>query len=325
MKKVLFATTALVLSAGVAAADVAVSGDGRMGLLRDFGATDTSFTSRLRISFTASGQSDGGLSFGGSIRADNAAAGAAGTGGSVFISGDFGRVTMGDTNGAAEAAVGDVRGVGLTGLGDLNDATYLSNPAAMRPTARYDYTIAGFGVHLSVSNPTATLTNPLATAPAIAFRNTVSSIAFTYNMDGLKLGLGYETTGNLNHAILGGSYTIAGITLAANYGELTGAGAKLTQTSASAAYTADALTVSAFYSDNRIRNAVTSTLAPTNVVAVVAGAPAVRTTANAFPSTIAYGLGGQYNLGGGASLRGGWVQNVTRRQSAVDFGVNFAF
>lgn len=296
-----------------------------MGLLNNFGATNTSFTSRVRISFAASGETDGGLSFGGSVGADNAGAGAAGTGGSVFISGDFGRITMGDTSGAAEAAVGDVRGAGLTGLGDLSNATYLSNPAAMRPTARYDYTIAGFGVHLSVSNPTATLTNPLGTAPAIAFTNTVSSIAFTYNLDGLKLGLGYETTGNLNHAILGGSYTIAGVTLAANYGELTGAGAKLTQASASAAYTADALTVSAFYSDNRIRNAVTSSLAPTLTVANVAGTVTARSTANAFPSTIAYGLGATYDLGGGASVRGGWVQNVSRNQNAFDLGVNFAF
>ena len=33
MKKVLFATSALVASAGIASADIAISGDGRMGLV----------------------------------------------------------------------------------------------------------------------------------------------------------------------------------------------------------------------------------------------------------------------------------------------------
>ena len=289
----IFATTALVMSAGVAAADVAVTGDGRMGIIDDFAAADLAFTSRIRITFTASGETDHGLSFGGTIRADNAgqfrnaagtaatAAGVVGSAGSVFIAGDFGRITMGDTNGAAEAAVGDVRGVGLTGLGDLNEATYLSNAAANRPTMRYDYTIAGFGVHLSAENPAATAAD------------TTNSIAFTFNLDGLRLGLGFETRGDDDHIILGGTYTIAGVTLAANYGEATGA-VEATQTSFSAAYTMDALTVSAFYSDS------------------LAGRDA-------------YGLGGIYDLGGGASLRGGWVKNQTADQDAFDFGVNFTF
>lgn len=287
-----------------------------MGLLQPFDdrATavnendDVGFTSRVRISFTATGETDHGLSFGGSIRADNAAGGAAGTAGSVFLSGGFGRITMGDTNGAAEAAVGDVAGVGLTGLGDLNETTYLSNLASQRPTLRYDYTVSGFGVHVSVGQPTSVLTNPLGLATAVAFDDPTQSIAFTYALDGIKLGLGFETTGNLDHIVVGGSYTIAGFTLAANYGELSGA-IEATQSAGSVSYAMDALTVSAFYSGNGIRNALTT------------GAPA----ATAFPSEVAYGIGARYDLGGGASIRGGWATNDSRNQDAFDLGVNFTF
>ena len=138
MKKVLLATTVLAASAGFAAAEVTVGGDGRMGVTYTEGAAnELAFTSRIRISFTASGETDGGLSFGGSIRADNAAGGAAGTAGSVFVSGAFGKLTMGDVGGAAEFAVPHVDGVGLTGLGDMNENLYLSNKR--RSAARYEY------------------------------------------------------------------------------------------------------------------------------------------------------------------------------------------
>ena len=286
MKKVLFATTALVLSAGVAAADVAVSGNGRMGIVDGF-TTDLAFTSRIRIAFTASGETDGGLSFGGSIRADNSGNGAAGTAGNIFISGGFGKVTMGDVDGAAEAAAGNVRGVGLTGLGDLNDASYLSNSAAgFKPTMRYDYTVSGFGVHISADQPSAT--------------DGATSIGFTYGgIEGLKLGLGFETRGDDDHIIVGGSYALSpSVTLAATYGQATVGGDDETQMALSAAYTMDALTVSAYYADNEIAGTT---------------------------GTEAFGLGGQYNLGGGASVSGGWVSNETTGNTALALGVNFSF
>ncbi|MGL4413330.1 porin, partial [Roseinatronobacter monicus] len=90
MKKLLLATTALTLSAGVAAADVSLTGDARMGFIYD--GDDVNLTSRARVTFTLSGETDTGMAFGGSFRADNAAGAAAGTGGSVFISGAFGRL-----------------------------------------------------------------------------------------------------------------------------------------------------------------------------------------------------------------------------------------
>jgi outer membrane protein OmpU len=123
MKKLLIATTALVATAGVAAADVSVGGNGRMGVV--YNGEDLNFSSRLRIAFTASGETDGGLSFGGSIRADNAGGGANGSAGNVFISGAFGKIAMGDVVGAAEAVIGDLPEVGYTDI-SANDITYIT-------------------------------------------------------------------------------------------------------------------------------------------------------------------------------------------------------
>ena len=97
MKKILLATTVLGMTAGFAAADVSVSGDARMGVVSTDG--DSVFSSRMRIKFSGSGTTDGGLSFGGSFRANDAQGAKAGTAGSVFISGAFGKISMGDVDG----------------------------------------------------------------------------------------------------------------------------------------------------------------------------------------------------------------------------------
>jgi outer membrane protein OmpU len=85
MKKVLFATTALVLTAGIAAADVTISGYGRTGILyQEDGvrgiadgldgiidgteANDVIVQSRLRMNIDASTSTDQGIEFGGRVR-----------------------------------------------------------------------------------------------------------------------------------------------------------------------------------------------------------------------------------------------------------------
>ncbi|TQM94273.1 porin-like protein [Roseinatronobacter monicus] len=133
MKKILLATTALVASAGVAAADVTLSGDGRMGITYDSAADSNSrlaFTNRARVTFSLSGETDSGMAFGGSFRADNASGAAAGTAGHVFISGEFGRLRMGDVDSAFQALFGNIGGVGLTGLGDLNELDHSTSGGA---------------------------------------------------------------------------------------------------------------------------------------------------------------------------------------------------
>ena len=319
MKKVLLASTALVMSAGVAAADVSVGGDGRMGIIEDFGSDSLRFTSRIRISFSASGETDGGLTFGGSIRADNAGefnlidgdgnelgdagfdidtasfdggGGVNGADGSVFIEGAFGRLTMGDVDSAAENAVGDVSGVGLTGLGDLNESTYIAGSdsgGASEPAALYEYSFGGFTGYASVTNPG----NPLTGDDADA---TPWSIGATYSFGDFSVLAGYEDNDQgTDHIIVGGTASFAGATLKAVFGTANG-DIEGEQYAVSIDYTFDAITGTVFYADDE-----------------------------ELGGDEGYGIGVSYDLGGGASLKAGFAQNETDDDSAYDFGVSFSF
>lgn len=139
MKKILLASSALALTASVAAAEVTVGGDAYYGIAytdvdgvytkgTNGEETDYSFVYDLDIDFTASGESDSGLIFGASIDADDTpgAQGTVGFEGTVFVTGEFGQLAMGDTGGAAEEVNGDLPGnVSLTGNGDFNENIYL--------------------------------------------------------------------------------------------------------------------------------------------------------------------------------------------------------
>ena len=81
------------------------------------------------VQFNGAGETDGGLGFGFSFRAADAGGADDGNGGSVFISQGGHTLAMGDVDSAANAAVGQVSGVGLTGLGDLNEVNYDLNEA----------------------------------------------------------------------------------------------------------------------------------------------------------------------------------------------------
>ena len=309
MKKVLLASTALVLSAGVAAADVAVGGSGRMGFESNSSTDgDLQFESRIRISFSASGETDAGLQFGGSIRADNAGGGNAGTDGSVFVSGTFGRISMGDVAGAPEAAVGDLSGVGLTGNGDYNEFFYLSNnpdyttsitTEAARQAARWDYTTGDLGIHVS--------------ADQISGDVDTYGIAVTYGMGNISFGLGHETTSgpggyDADHTIGGVSAGFGDATVKAIYGTADLDGIDFEQYGLSVDFVSGATTFTAYY----------------------------RTVDLDGTSGDIYGVGVAYDLGGGASLVAGYVDgddvdplSTTIGDSLTEadysFGINMSF
>ncbi|MFU8898610.1 MAG: hypothetical protein ACNA7L_06925, partial [Roseinatronobacter sp.] len=137
---------------------------------------------------------------------------------------------MGDVDGAAEMIVGDLAGVGMTGLRFLNENAFLSNGGAgVRAAARYDYSIEGFTFALSSDEPRGS--------------NTVS-IAAGYTMDGFGAGIGYERqSSNVDHIIAYGSATFQGVTVKGTYGRLD---SDTDQYGLSVSGTFDATTVSAF-------------------------------------------------------------------------------
>ena len=171
MKKLLLTSTALVAFAGAAAAEIALTGSAEMGIAggdaevenRDGERFEESlpmqFWQDVDVTFTMSGETPGGLAFGVAVDLDEAV-NLRGTefddhGVAVFISGDFGRVTMGDTDGALDFVTQDM---GYKNPGSIDDAEtghlgYLgawldgSNDGQI---VRYDYTWEGLKLAASV-------------------------------------------------------------------------------------------------------------------------------------------------------------------------------
>jgi outer membrane protein OmpU len=219
----LLASTALVAFAGAASAEVAISGSGRMGMVYDksianddivvvnnevYRTSDAGFRfdSRLRVAFTLTQETDMGVTFGGSLRADNASSANNGKAGVVFMSGAFGKISMGDTSGAAEAAVGNLSGVGYTGLGDFNEAIYLQQSnedldgndelsAFALPAALYEYTTGAASFYVSLANPGG-IGIADDTINGITVYDTVIDSAYglgaKYSVDNYSIGIGYE-------------------------------------------------------------------------------------------------------------------------------------
>jgi outer membrane protein OmpU len=298
MKSLLASTLVLALSAPLAMAEVTLSGSARMGILQDFGSDDTGFTSRARVSFALSGETDGGLSFGATFRADNATDANIGEGGEVFLSGAFGKLTMGDIDGAAQQAVGNVDGVGLTNLDDLNEMLYIDGGIygadGFDPTAAYEYSTGPFTGIISVQNPANDVSAPGSFSPTIG-------LGARYAADSYSVALGYETNDDAGTdlLVLGGALSFGAVSVKANYGRFSYLGDDYDQWHLSATYSADALSLTAFYSDE-------DEVAP-------------------FGGESGFGLGAAYDLGGGAKVMGGYVRNDTNDTDAFDMGLSFAF
>lgn len=287
MKKILLATTVLAMTASVAAAEVAVSGSARMGVVND--GTDTMFSSRVRIEFAGSGTTDGGLSFGASMRADqfggndnNGSNGSSGNVGTtngdstVFVSGSFGTLTMGDVaGGAADNLVGQVSGVGYTGLGDNNEIGFLGGTAT---AARYNYTSGALSVAVGIGQPTAA--------------DEARSVAVKYAAGSYSVALGYSETKTDSQVDLLGSATFGAATAKVRVADRDSAAD--TAYSVSLDYVAGAATVTAFRGIN----------------------------VN-FASKDTAGLGVSYDLGGGAAVKAGVADNDT--DTVYEAGVTLSF
>jgi len=282
MKKILLATTLLAATVSAASAEVSLSGDGRMGIVYDQLTGNTNFTSRARVKFTLSGETDGGLQFGGSFRADQATASYYGEAGSVYISGAFGKLSMGDVVGAAEAVLFDLPEVGLTDLGSVgcsvnlcggNELPFLTGDnagAGAGPAALYEYSTGALKFALSANDG---ITAGVASTQQYA-------VGASYAMGDYSIGLGYEVSDGplagdtAKWATIGGTAKFGTTTVNAYYADGSGV---INTTSAyglgvSSAF--NALTVNAYWN-------------------VEDNGPI---TANF------YGLGASYDLGGGPRL-----------------------
>ena len=241
MKKVLFATTALIATASVAAADVRISGYGRFGL--DYndgnsktqsdanynGVDETSITSRLRVQFDMSAETDSGVAFDARLRAqiesrDNVP----GTG--VFNGARFGvvyeglRVNVGNIIGAIENTPGTyletrTAGIGIDGagfvshVGNVNDEYFnwdaYSSAGAGSNGVEALYSINGFTGHISYSLANDVLNfNTAGTLTSVTEGEDRAAIMLAYTWEAFTGAISYQSSGNAfeDKLIVTGSY-----------------------------------------------------------------------------------------------------------------------
>jgi len=327
MKKVLFATTALVMTAGVAAAEVAVSGDGRMGVIYD--GNDAQFSSRARVTFTLTGESDAGLSFGGSFRTDHESdytagntgserSAARGTAGAVWISGTYGKLSMGDVVGAAEAAIGDLPEVGYTDGefgGDVEEISFLVGDGANEdqgPTILYEYTVNNISFYASATDGS-NVAGPGVVGRSDVFdldgdqidtADTAWSVAAKYEGSNFWAALSYSDNGDDSEIGLAAegkfnNFAIKGVYMDYSIDSIADADAKTYGLGAT--YQMDAIAVKGFWRRDEFE---------------VAGFD------EEFDS---FGIGADYDLGGGAVLAGGIIDTDYLDDTVADFGIKFSF
>lgn len=223
MKKVLFATTALVATAGVAAADVTFGGLGRFGIDYNSGrsaGTETRIESRFRLIVTGTAESDNGLSFGAQIRYQANEHRSSYTGGGAgfntprfwVTSGGF-TVSMGQVLGAIENMPGMYAGsIGLTGLTYSNvvynfAADAYTSGGAGRQGLDVIWSGGNWGAHLSYS-PDAITQGGSTTVERTALAVSYTMNNWTFALGGQRSsGSATQTAGDTKWAAtIGGSF-----------------------------------------------------------------------------------------------------------------------
>ena len=337
MNKVLFATTAtaaLLLGGMASAQGISLFGSARLGLTYQEGRDDNpareevEATSRVRFGVNMTGESNSGVTFGASVQAHEAeAANNGGLDGTVFISGSMGTLTYGDTSGADENWVGDVPGnVSLTGIGDENETPFisngggaaatqegsdglrfLSNPLA-RPTVRYDFDLAGFGISASTNRTLQDVALGLGWSGQ-AFGDTGFSVGLGWNkfsdfytVENPIAGAEPVAGGDQFSASLGADF--GDISTGIVYQKLDNDDGKYSTFHIGASMPFGATTLGAFY-----------------VKAIDANVDGEDVDRDGKSS---YGLTAEYDLGGGASIAGG-IADTFAAGTQSDFGVRMSF
>lgn len=202
MKKLLLISTMMVAAASAASADVALSGDARMGVTSADGGGTFSFSSRVRIKYTLSAENDGGVKFGATFRSADAANANLGLSGTTFVEiPNAGRLTMGDAEGAVQASVTQFTAIGYDDTGKRQELKFLTGGDTGKGTdALYTFTSGNLAVNLSAGNP-GSGNGSGSTAGADDF-----AVGASYTTEFWKVAGGYEDNGVNSQTVLSGSY-----------------------------------------------------------------------------------------------------------------------
>ncbi len=296
MKKILFATTALVATAGVAAADVSFGGYGRFGVryIEDAaGNSDTAIASRFRLTITGTTESDNGLSFGARIRIQQTNRTDA-LGVNTLTTSALGAQNQARfwvSTGSLTVAVG-----AIFGAMDSMPNLYIGQHGGSLGTEGlgYGHVVTQFATHTYSSGGNAT---------------TPDGVEATYSADAFSVHISSAA----GRTEIAGSYS---------FGDWTVGLAAADDIAATAQWVA---TIGGTIGSVNIRAAVAEVGVNTNYNVSAGFAVGAATTVTAYVSEIAgnqnYGLGVNHSLGGGASIAAGVasLNGLTRAEAGVIF------
>lgn len=315
MKKVLLATTALVATAGFAAAEISLSGSASMGLQytenggKNVSTNETVVNNELDFTIAGSGTTDSGVAFGASIdfgnsETDQQESHDTANDGEAFVSYNGFTVTVGDVGNQTKEGVADV---GFQGIGADDLVTQAD-------TGNYDvnasYTISGITIGASLGSDSQD--------SAVSVSGAVSGVSFGVSSTNIKgiAAVGFTAAAGKKAAVLAKDavkerqitefslgYTMGAVSINAamsttNYDA---AGEKDVQgTGLSVSYTSGAMTLTAAMSDTDAAGQETN-----------------------------YGVGVAYDLGGGLAVKAGYGQlgktSSAASKAVADLGLTMSF
>jgi len=264
---------------------------------------------RVRISFAASGETDGGLTYGMSARADQSNTS---TGGTQYISGAFGKITMGDLEGADEQTVGNLAGVGSSGAGSHQEFAYQS-------------TDHNLGYSVSLSGVTFAATTDLVRGADSTLTGSNSAIGLKWSGDvgGANVGVAIGTSkiGTVSEDSASLSVAMGGLTIKA-VSHTNDNGPKVASVALSASTASGTKHVGAVADVDNLDTDTTG-LSVSYAMDAMSVTAFTRTQSTSGVADKDYsGVGFTYNLGG-ATVKAGFVD--ANDISVMDFGVNFSF
>ena len=328
MKKIFLASTALVATAGMAAAEVKFSGYGRFGVGyhedRDVhknkpGVSDTILVSRFRLNMTGIAETDGGVRFEGRVRlqadeknADGEANIAELNGASFSVLYGGLRVDVGNVAGSfdnltnyygnepgLENFIGQYSGVNYSYVGYSSGGTG-SNNATGSNAGFFQYAVENFKFGASFD-------------PDVENGDRWDASA-TYTMGNITAAIAYGETEGVNDSVE--KQSLAVLTLGAAFGDFSGT-----------LFVAD----EDVNNDTGVRDEAKSGTAYGVSAAYNIGATTLTFAygdGSGDADTRKIGVGAIYDLGGGASLHGGIGQSKTGDAEGImqaDFGAKFDF
>lgn len=308
MKKLLLATTALALSAGLAHAQgVTINGNGRMGLVYTrtaAGVSTTVMENRLRLQFNVAIEADHGLTFGAFVRTQSGSTGGTAYAGAlaasrVWVESNGLRLTFGNQDGAIQSRLVGAQTVGYTG------GTFVGSSAGM------------FAI------PQGQTSNGL---PGPAGPN--QRVAIQYQANGYYVHVSHDRAwGGANagtEIAVGG--TFGQFSVMAGYANASGAGylAGTSISTIAGAYNGGSWGVSAIVA--RVENTGTNWILGGNVAlggGTLNGYVGRYVDGVAATNDNTYGLGYSYGLGGGARVAAGIERTNDATRAEVGVAFNF--